>query len=129
MDERLAFTHPGRDWRGSRRGIAFSERGIGWWNPASGDGTGSLAVDEGHEAERCSAQPHRLFEHCLEYRREITGRGIDDLQHLGGRGLLRDCFVALSGYGFYLSCSLIQLAAQIGDVLRRIGRSIVEHHG
>ena len=88
MDERLAFTHPGRDWRGSRGGIAFSERGIGCWNPASGDGTGSLAVDDGHEAEGRSAQPHRLFEHRVEHWCEIAGRGIDDLQYLSGRGLL-----------------------------------------
>ena len=34
------------------------------------------------------AQPHRLFQHRVEHRREIAGRGVDDLQHLGGRGLL-----------------------------------------
>src|SRR5215472_13837121 len=34
------------------------------------------------------AKGMRLFENCIEYRREIAGRGIDDLQHLGGRGLL-----------------------------------------
>ncbi len=30
----------------------------------------------------------RLFEDRVEHRREITGRAIDDLQHLGGRRLL-----------------------------------------
>src|SRR5947207_3309425 len=35
------------------------------------------------------AQSSRLFEHRIEYRREIAGRGIDDLQHLRGGGLLR----------------------------------------
>ena len=34
------------------------------------------------------AQPHRLFQHRIEHRRQIAGRGVDDLQHLGGRGLL-----------------------------------------
>ena len=34
------------------------------------------------------AQPQRLFQHRIEHRREVAGRGIDDLQHLGGRGLL-----------------------------------------
>ena len=30
----------------------------------------------------------RLFEHRVEHRRQIAGRGVDDLQYLGGRGLL-----------------------------------------
>ena len=34
------------------------------------------------------AEAVRLFQDRVEYRREIAGRGIDDLQHLGGRGLL-----------------------------------------
>src|SRR5258707_6418345 len=34
------------------------------------------------------AQARRLFEHSIEYRGEVAGRGIDDLQHLSGRGLL-----------------------------------------
>src|SRR5689334_25280312 len=29
-----------------------------------------------------------LFKHRIEDRREVAGRGIDDLQYLGGRGLL-----------------------------------------
>jgi len=39
-------------------------------------------------SEGCFAQPKRLIEHRVEDRREVAGRGIDDLQHLGGRGLL-----------------------------------------
>ena len=35
-----------------------------------------------------SAQPRRFFEQCIEDRFEVTGRGIDDLQHLGGYSLL-----------------------------------------
>ena len=42
------------------------------------------------------AQPHCPFEHCIEHRREIAGRGVDDLQHLGGRGLLLQCLARLS---------------------------------
>jgi hypothetical protein len=34
------------------------------------------------------AEPHRPFEYCIEYRREITGRGVDDLQDLVGGNLL-----------------------------------------
>jgi len=36
-------------------------------------------------------QPHRLFEHRIEHRREVARRRIDDLQHLGGGGLLLQC--------------------------------------
>ncbi len=41
------------------------------------------------------AQPQHLFQHCVEYRREVARRGIDDLQHLGGRGLLIEGFLKL----------------------------------
>ena len=40
------------------------------------------------DAERGFAQPHRLFQHRVEHRRQIAGRSVDNLQHLGGRGLL-----------------------------------------
>src|SRR5215470_932456 len=36
----------------------------------------------------CLAPRHRLFEHGIEHRGEVAGRGVDDLQHLGGCGLL-----------------------------------------
>ena len=39
----------------------------------------------------------RLFQYRVEHRREVAGRGIDDLQHLGGRGLLLQRLVALGG--------------------------------
>ena len=42
----------------------------------------------GADAESGFTQPHRLFQHRIEHRRQIAGRGVDDLQHLGGRGLL-----------------------------------------
>src|SRR6516225_3382680 len=38
--------------------------------------------------KRSTAQPHRLVEHRIEYRREVAWRGIDDSQDLGSRGLL-----------------------------------------
>src|SRR5215813_4494522 len=37
----------------------------------------------------------RLFQYRLEHRREIARRGIDDLQYLGGCGLLLQCFARL----------------------------------
>src|SRR5215813_1704505 len=35
-----------------------------------------------------STQPHCPFEHRVEHRREVTRRGVDDLQYLSGRRLL-----------------------------------------
>src|SRR5205823_921881 len=34
------------------------------------------------------AQPMRFFQNRVEYRREVTGRGVDHPENLGGRGLL-----------------------------------------
>ena len=42
------------------------------------------------------ADARRLFKHRVEHRSEIAGRGIDGLQHLGGRGLLLQRF---TGFG------------------------------
>src|SRR5262249_45343609 len=36
------------------------------------------------------AQPGRLFEHCIEYRREVAERRVNDLKDFGTRGLLCD---------------------------------------
>ena len=42
-----------------------------------------------------SAQSHRLVEHRIEYRSEVAGRSIDDLQHLGCGRLLFQGFARL----------------------------------
>ena len=36
-----------------------------------------------------------LLQHRVEHRREVAGRGVDHLQHLGGRGLLLQCLALL----------------------------------
>ena len=41
------------------------------------------------------AERMRLIENRVEHRREVAGRGIDDLQDLGGRGLLLQCLARL----------------------------------
>src|SRR5438045_3213905 len=48
----------------------------------------AVAVISHQRAELCAAQGMRLLQYRVEYRRQIAGRGIDDPQHLGGRGLL-----------------------------------------
>jgi hypothetical protein len=73
-------------------------------------------------AENSAAQAHRLFQHHVEYQREIAGRGVDDAQDLGGRCLLCQCFIALSGNRRYsrqrvvaLGGALYQLRFKLGD--------------
>ena len=48
-----------------------------------------LALENEQGSCRSAAERVSLVEHRIEDRREVTGRGIDDLQYLGGRGLLR----------------------------------------
>src|SRR5690242_1492331 len=47
-----------------------------------------LALIGREDTKGAPTQTHRLFEHCVEDRRQVPGRAVDDLQHLGGRGLL-----------------------------------------
>ena len=53
-----------------------------------GGGMEALAIKGRQESEIGLAQPHGLFQHRIEHRRQIAGVGVDDLQHLGCRGLL-----------------------------------------
>jgi len=62
------------------------------------------------EAECTSEEPQRLFQNCLEHGCEIAGRRIDDLQHLGDRGLLLQRPVAFS-----------QLPLRLGKLALKIG--------
>src|SRR5215471_6272963 len=63
--------------------------------PARCDRPKHLAVEVTHRSEGRFTQPHRLIQHRVEYRLKITGRGIDDLQYLGGCGLLLQCLARL----------------------------------
>src|SRR5215469_10246120 len=49
-----------------------------------------------HQHACCSAAKGvRLLQYCIEHRGEVARRGIDDLQYLGGRGLLLQRFARL----------------------------------
>jgi hypothetical protein len=54
-----------------------------------------LAVIGPKTTEACFAKTVRLLKHGVKHRGEIAGRGIDDLQYLGGCGLLLQCFARL----------------------------------
>jgi hypothetical protein len=60
------------------------------------------------------AKLERPLKHGVENRREVAGRGIDDLQDFAGRALPSQRLIALGG-------SLDKLPLQIGDNLLRIG--------
>src|SRR5262249_48217985 len=72
---------------GHRRWLAhkLDERGR---HGVRGSYSKSLAVVKPKNTKFGSAQPSRLLENCCEDRREIAGRAVDHLQHLGGGGLL-----------------------------------------
>jgi hypothetical protein len=67
------------------------------------------------------AQVCGLVEHCIEHRREIAGRGIDDLQNLSGRGLPFQRRVTLGLALGKFSLTLGKLTLQIGYELFGIG--------
>ena len=47
-----------------------------------------LAVEGAHQRLVGGAQAHCPLDHRIEHRREVAGRGVDNLQDLGSRGLL-----------------------------------------
>ena len=64
-----------------------------------------------------ASQRRSLFQHRIEHRREIAGRGIDDLQDFGGRGLPA---ANASSRSTVLARVLSKLTLEIGDDLLRI---------
>ena len=82
-----------------RNRLAIEEFEIGHGEVASADRARSIAVEEPHAAEGRPAEPHCPFHDRFEHRREIALRRIDDLEHFGRRGLLRDRLVALGERG------------------------------
>ena len=75
--------------------------------PMHATGMKVFAVERSKLPKARLAKPRRLFEDRIEHRREVAGRGIDDLQDLGGRGLSRQRLVALGS-------ALGKLPLQIG---------------
>ena len=73
-------------WFGPSR-LAHDKFGKLWRDAAQCGGAIRIAVQCPQHPERGFAQPHGLFEHCVEHRRKIAGRGVDDLQYLGSGGL------------------------------------------
>jgi hypothetical protein len=77
-----------------------------------------LAIPGQQHAKNRLADAGRLLENCVEDRYQISGRGVDHLQHFGDRRPLGQRLVALGvGYG--------KLALKIGNHLSRINKRAV----
>jgi len=55
----------------------------------------TVVRDRRHSADSRIAEPRCLFSQDVKHRLKLTGRGIDDAQHLGGGGLLFQGFARL----------------------------------
>jgi hypothetical protein len=97
VDERLA----GHQWLGQRRVVRPDARpkraGHRFRHPTARDCTENLAVLKKQASVVGAAEAVCLFQDRVEHRREVAGRGIDDLQDLGGGGLSGQRLVPLSG--------------------------------
>src|SRR6516162_10519053 len=74
--------------RSGRRSVSFAELRKVVRHTSDGGGEPALSIVGPELPESHLAQPHGLVEHGVEYRREIAGRGVNDLKQLGGGGLL-----------------------------------------
>ena len=85
-----------RSWNtGGRANRSTDELCEFLWHPTGCNGAEILAVSDGQAPVVCATQGVCLLEHRVENRGEVAGRGIDDLQHLGGGGLLLQCLARL----------------------------------
>src|SRR3954469_19563205 len=91
MDEMLTLHHS-RQWtaRTGRRlyGTTLLEPLDYMRFAVHSHGDKSLAVVSVKMSKIRLAYSRRFFQHCVEHWGKVAGRRIDDLQHLGGRGLL-----------------------------------------
>ena len=100
----------------------MSELGEGGWYSPNRNSTQSLAVGNKKLAELRRAKPHGLFEHCVKHWRQMAGRGINDLQYLGGCGLPLQGLIAL-GKG------LIERPLQLSDGAPKVDYFVIESRG
>src|SRR5262249_45485561 len=89
MDYSLAVADSSQrsTWTRSNRAELRRPFDIARWTANRGE-VENFAVIGKHVTVSRLAESDRPFEHRVEHRGEVAGRGIDDLQHLGGRGLL-----------------------------------------
>ena len=79
-----------------------------------GYGAKGFAVKKLQCALRNSAERVRLLQNCVKHRREVAGRGVDDLQYVGGRGLPLQSLITLGLALGKFSRTLSKLTLQTG---------------
>jgi hypothetical protein len=96
----------------------------------SADGRGQLRIERirRHRSKASQKPLHTaasLFQHRIEHRPEVAGRGIDDTEHLAGRSLLSKRLITF-GFEFVALCrQLSQLALKITDGRLEMGQCAI----
>ena len=108
LDDAFSLHHPVKDSAWCRSDWSLLEQPLDEFRvPPGCDRTTEITLDPKDVAIRCTAQTQRLLQNRIEYRGEVTGRAVDDLQYFGGRGLPLQPSITL---GFALG----KLTLQIG---------------
>ena len=73
----------------------------------------AIFLEEEKTSERRLAQPHCPFQHGLKHGRQFARRRIDDLQHLGGGGLLLQRLVLFPDEPRVLDAQLVDASLKV----------------
>src|SRR5215469_671367 len=95
------------------------------WSSAQSDGFENLPLHLGEKATLRLAEAHCLFEHRIEYGREVARRRVDDLQYLGGRGLLSERLVALGQRVIQVPLRVVPLGSALVELASKVGNDLL----
>src|SRR5262249_62314908 len=95
MNKRRAFDERLGEWYVRNRHMLSQLMGELCRMSALGNGSGVVSFKDPQASERGPAKGMRLLQYRIENRSEVASRRIDDLQHLGSRGLLLQCLARL----------------------------------
>ena len=79
----------GRGAGARNRGVFGEECCVGLRHASQCDGDKAIPFEHPQPAKGRLAKIHRFFEHRPKHRLQFAGRTRNDLQHLGGRGLVQ----------------------------------------
>ena len=86
-----------------------------------GDPMIGIAVPSEDDSSMCSAQPRRGIDKAVQHRLQIEGRPANDLEHVGGRGLLLQRLAQLAPEPRNLCFLLGRSGTATAHDFRRIG--------
>src|SRR6516162_1611385 len=111
--QQIVSVRPRQEWRAIQ--LLLGDAAVGMHR---GLNVEELAIVAQKVTGRCAANTQRLFQDRFEHRGEVASRGVDDAEHLGGRGFSGKRLVALGG-------TLGKFAPKIGDRLFETSQSAV----